>query len=82
MSGFQPRKYQQSVLDSTRKYFEQCHAFGSPGVAFTATTEALWGRGLPYNRIDGIAPAASLSRSARCASSRCSKCCISAPLDW
>lgn len=55
MTGFAPKQYQQSALDSVRSYFGQCHNLGSPGVAFTAATEALWGKGLAYHRIDGFA---------------------------
>jgi type III restriction enzyme len=56
MSVFAPKPYQQDVLDSVRRYFGKCHELGSPGLAFTATTEELRGRGLAYNRIDGFAP--------------------------
>ncbi len=56
MSGFAPKPYQQDALDSARRYFSKCHELGSPGLAFTATTEELWKRGLPYNRIVGFAP--------------------------
>lgn len=55
MTGFTPKQYQQSVLDSVLKYFGKCHELGSPSLAFTATTEELWGHGLPYNRIEGFA---------------------------
>lgn len=56
MSGFAPKLYQQSVLDSVERYFRNCHVLPSPSLAFTHTTEALWGQGLPYHRIDGFAP--------------------------
>ena len=56
MSGFSPKPYQKEALESIRKYFAKCHELGSPGVAFTAVTEDLWNRGLPYNHIDGFAP--------------------------
>src|SRR3954468_24917466 len=56
MSGFIARQYQQSTLDSVRSYFENCHTLGNPSIAFTATTEQLWQRGLPYHRIEGFAP--------------------------
>lgn len=56
MSGFAPKQYQQAVLDSVERYFRNCHLLPSPSLAFTATTEELWGRGLPYHRIDGFAP--------------------------
>ena len=55
MSGFIARVYQQSTLDSVRRYFENCHTLGNPSIAFTATTEQLWQRGLPYHRIEGFA---------------------------
>jgi type III restriction enzyme len=56
VSGFVAKQYQQSALDSVLAYFRECHALGNPSLAFTATTEALWGKGLPYHRIDGFAP--------------------------
>ena len=55
MSGFSPKSYQQDALDSVRRYFECCHALGNPSLAFTAITEELWKRGLPYHRIEGFA---------------------------
>lgn len=56
MSGFSAKRYQQSVLDSVERYFRNCHRFDNPSLAFTYTTEELWGQGLPYHRIDGFAP--------------------------
>jgi type III restriction enzyme len=56
VSVFLPKQYQQSVLASVLAYFRQCHLLGSPGLAFTATTETLWGKALAYNRIAGFAP--------------------------
>lgn len=55
MNGFVAKRYQQSALDSVQKYFGNCHLLGNPSLAFTASTEELWGRGLPYNRIEGFA---------------------------
>lgn len=55
MSGFVAKQYQQSALDSVLAYFQKCHARGSPSLAFTATTEELWGKGLSYHRIEGFA---------------------------
>jgi type III restriction enzyme len=46
MSGFAPKTYQQQVLDSVEAYFKACHELPSPSIAFTATTERLWGRGI------------------------------------
>lgn len=54
MSGFAPKIYQQQVLDSVEAYFKGCHELPSPSIAFTATTERLWGRGNPYNPLSGF----------------------------
>lgn len=54
MSGFAPKIYQQQVLDSVETYFKACHELPSPSIAFTATTERLWGRGNPYNPLSGF----------------------------
>ncbi|GAA6142322.1 DEAD/DEAH box helicase family protein [Hydrogenophaga sp. 5NK40-0174] len=54
MSGFAPKVYQQQVLDSVEAYFKSCHELPSPSIAFTATTERLWGRGNPYNPLSGF----------------------------
>lgn len=45
MTSFVPKAYQQQVLDSVQAYFQACHALASPSLAFTATTEHLWGQG-------------------------------------
>ena len=57
MSAFTPKIYQQQVLDSIEAYFNACHEFDSPALAYTATTERLWGRGNPYNPLSGFPPA-------------------------
>lgn len=54
MSGFAPKIYQQQVLDSVEAYFQVCHEQVSPSVAFTVTTERLWGRGNPYYPLSGF----------------------------
>ncbi len=54
MTTFSPKAYQQQVLDSVEAYFKACHELLSPSLAFTATTERLWGRGLPYNPLSGF----------------------------
>lgn len=54
MSGFAPKIYQQQVLDSVEAYFKACFELPSPSIAFTATTERLWGRGNPYNPLSGF----------------------------
>lgn len=56
MLGFAPKIYQQQVLDSVQAYFQACHELPSPSIAFTATTERLWGRGNPYNPLSGFPP--------------------------
>jgi len=54
MTTFTPKVYQQQVLDSVEAYFKACHELPSPSIAFTATTERLWGRGNPYNPLSGF----------------------------
>lgn len=49
MTTFAPKTYQSQVLDSVEAYFKACHELPSPSIAFTATTERLWGRGNTYN---------------------------------
>ncbi len=56
MTTFAPKTYQQQVLDSVGAYFKACHELPSPSIAFTATTERLWGRGLSYNPLSGFPP--------------------------
>ena len=54
MSGFVPKIYQQQVLDSIEAYFKACHELPSASIAFTATTERLWGQGLAYHGLKGF----------------------------
>jgi type III restriction enzyme len=54
MTTFTPKAYQQQVLDSVEVYFKACHELPSPSIAFTATTERLWGRGNAYNPLSGF----------------------------
>lgn len=54
MTTFAPKTYQQQVLASVEAYFKACHELPSPSIAFTATTERLWGRGNPYNPLSGF----------------------------
>lgn len=56
MTTFAPKTYQQQVLDSVEAYFKACHELPSPSIAFTATTERLWGRGNAYNPLSGFPP--------------------------
>lgn len=54
MTVFHPKIYQQQVLDSVEAYFKGCHELPSPSIAFTATTERLWGRGNAYHPLSGF----------------------------
>jgi type III restriction enzyme len=54
VTSFTPKTYQSQVLDSVEAYFKACHELPSPSIAFTATTERLWGRGNPYNPLSGF----------------------------
>ena len=54
MTSFTPKIYQLQVLDSVETYFKACHELPSPSIAFTATTERLWGRGNTYNPLSGF----------------------------
>jgi len=56
MTTFAPKTYQQQVLDSVEAYFKACHELPSPSIAFTATTERLWGRGNAYRPLSGFPP--------------------------
>ena len=51
MSGFQPKRYQQSVLDSVEAYFRACRQYGNTNTAFYETTRALWTQGSQYSPI-------------------------------
>ncbi len=54
MTHFVPKVYQQQVLDSVEAYFKACHELAFPSVAFTATTERLWGQGNRYQSLPGF----------------------------
>jgi len=60
VTNFSPKKYQYDsvngggVLNSVEAYFKACHELPSPSIAFTVTTERLWGRGNPYNPLAGF----------------------------
>jgi type III restriction enzyme len=56
MRAFTPKIYQSEVLKSVEDYFKACHELLSPSRAFTATTEALWGRGNAYHPLAGFPP--------------------------
>lgn len=54
MTTFAPKIYQQQVLDSVEAYFKACHELTTPSIAFTASTERLWGHGNPYLPLAGF----------------------------
>jgi len=54
MTGFTAKVYQSQVLDSIQAYFQACHALPSASLAYTATTEQLWGHGLAYHPLPGF----------------------------
>ena len=54
MTAFQPKTYQSQVLESVETYFQACHELPSPSIAYSATTERLWGRGLAYHPLAGF----------------------------
>lgn len=54
MTSFSPKTYQSQVLESVEAYFKACHELPSPSIAYTATTERLWGKGSPYNPLSGF----------------------------
>jgi type III restriction enzyme len=54
MNSFEPKIYQQQVLESCEAYFRSCHEMPSPSVAFNAVTEQLWGKGQSYNTLSGF----------------------------
>jgi len=56
MTTFAPKTYQQQVLESVESYFKACHELPSPSIAYTATTERLWGQGQRYNPLSGFPP--------------------------
>ena len=54
MTAFTPKNYQHQVLESVEAYFKACHEYPSASVAYAATTESLWGRGLAYTPLAGF----------------------------
>ncbi|MCF6263707.1 MAG: DEAD/DEAH box helicase family protein [Xanthomonadales bacterium] len=54
MSSFTAKIYQTQVLKTVELYFKYCHQLPSPSVAFNATTEKLWGKGMSYNPLTGF----------------------------
>lgn len=56
MTTFTPKGYQSQLLETLETYFQACHAQPSPSLAFSATTERLWGRSLSYHPLSGFPP--------------------------
>ncbi len=56
MTTFTPKGYQSQLLETLEIYFQACHAQPSPSLAFSATTERLWGRSLSYHPLSGFPP--------------------------
>lgn len=55
MAAYQPKVYQQSVLDSVQTYFGVCHENGNDAdTAFYQTTKRLWGTGSRFNSLPGF----------------------------
>ena len=54
MNSFTPKTYQSQALDNIEAYFQACHELPSASIAFTATTERLWGHGLAYHPLSGF----------------------------
>ncbi len=54
MTSFAPKTYQSQVLGSVEAYFQACHELPTPSIAFTATTERLWGAGMPCKPLSGF----------------------------
>ena len=54
MTAYQPKTYQNSVLESVETYFRACYELPNPRLAFYDVTERLWGTGLAYHPIAGF----------------------------
>lgn len=54
MTAYQPKTYQNSVLESVETYFRACYELPNPRLAFYDVTERLWGAGLAYHPIAGF----------------------------
>ena len=54
MTAYQPKTYQNSVLESVETYFRACYDLPNPRLAFYDVTERLWGAGLAYHPIAGF----------------------------
>jgi type III restriction enzyme len=54
VTAYQPKTYQNSVLESVETYFRACYDLPNPRLAFYDVTERLWGAGLAYHPIAGF----------------------------
>ncbi len=54
MPAFQPKKYQQSTLESIEAYFRQCQEMGHADYAFQEVTKELWGRKSDFTPLKGF----------------------------
>ena len=54
MTAYQPKNYQNSVLESVEIYFRACYELPNQRLAFYDVTERLWGAGLAYHSIAGF----------------------------
>jgi type III restriction enzyme len=54
VTAYQPKTYQNSVLESVETYFRACYELPNPRLAFYDVTERLWGAGLAYHPIAGF----------------------------
>ena len=54
MTSYQPKAYQQSVLESVEKYFRACLDRGDADIAFYETTRDLWNEGSRFSPIAGF----------------------------
>jgi type III restriction enzyme len=54
MPTFTPKIYQSKVLESIEIYFNACHEFSASSLAFSITTERLWGKRKVYYPLKGF----------------------------
>jgi len=54
MTTFTPKGYQLQLLETLETYFQACYAQPSPSLAFSVTTERLWGQTLSYHPLSGF----------------------------
>lgn len=54
MKYFEPKRYQEAVLKSTRIYFDACHSEGNAATAFSKASHTLWQKSLGYTSLNGF----------------------------